>query len=152
MDLHPLFGSVKDGVIRGLIGGGETPGTKVAKTQAEVNAANMLAKRLMIKNNQTGITNPIAVSKVGDRLPQFVDPAGRPYVGTPNKQLPTTVPDYVTLSDIKSDQGGYYYVDPKTGDNVDVDPVVVSLPRFRKQKEQLEADAANRLKLIAKVK
>lgn len=119
------------------------PPGKVAKTQAEVAAANALAKRIMAKNNITGITDPIAVSKVGDRLPEFVDPAGRPYVGAPQRQLPTTVPAHITLNDIKSDQGGYYYVDPKTGDNVEIDPSVVNLPRFRKPTTSVISDLAN---------
>lgn len=113
------------------------PTGNVAKTQADVDAANALAKRLMLKNNQRLVTTPIAVSKVGDALPEFINSAtGKPDVAPPKKQLPLTVPSWVTLDDIKSEQGIYWYED-KNGDIVDVDPTVVQLPRFRKSPAEI---------------
>lgn len=123
----------------GTIGDPNNPGTggsavrEVYRTQAEVDADNAMAKRFAGKY-PGGVINPEDVyvaKKPGDPKVQFLTPEGKPYVGPKTKPLPTTVPSYVQASDIQSSEGKYWYTN-NDGNLVDVDPSVVSLPRFRK--------------------
>ena len=90
-------------------------------TPEERAAANATAQRLA---NKYSLMDPDNVT-IGQYLPEYVDPSGRPYRGMPTRQLPTTLPQGITVNDIQSDQGLYWYNDPQTGDPVDVDPSVV---------------------------
>lgn len=66
--------------------------------------------------------------------PKFVNPDGTPYVATPTKPLPMTVPNGLKLSDFYTVQGGAFgYDDPTTGDFKRVDPSIVNAPQFKTQ-------------------
>lgn len=110
--------------------GGEL-GAPVAKTQAQVVAANMEAQRFM-KARGYNKAPYYAARKVGDTLPQYVGADNKPFVQAPQKPLPMTVPSYAQASDIQSSNGQFFYTDNQTGYLTQVDPSVVNLPRFRK--------------------
>jgi hypothetical protein len=120
--------------------GGEDPIPKKS-TQAEVDAANKEAKRFAMARGLVSGSDTFVAKKAGDPLPKYIDSrTGKPHVPEITKPRAITVPDSVLLSDIKSDNGFYWYNDPQTGDLVEVDPLVLNLPRFRKPKDQINAD------------
>lgn len=108
------------------LGGDMDPGRKVARTQAEVDAANAMAKRLSLKNRLVPGEDAYAVKKIGDTLPKFVGQGI-----TMKKVLPTTIPAHIQASDIQNSGDAFWYTDPRTGYQVDVDPSVVNTPRLR---------------------
>jgi hypothetical protein len=148
MQLHPLLGKVQGKKIIGLLGGDDpskpaTTKVPVAKTQAEVDAVNKEAKRFALaRPTLISGEDTYAVRKVGDPLPQYIDSrTGKPYIPFPAKPRAMTVPNSVMREDIKTDgHGNHWYEDPQTGDVVDIDPSVFNLPRFRKTKEENEAN------------
>lgn len=117
-----------------LVGIGEEPPKGKKLTQQQMDAANMEAKRFGMARGLLPGVNMYAVSSPYDALPKYVDPAGKDYVPMPTKPLPTSVPDYITLNDIKSQEGKYWYNDPYTGDIVDIDPIVLTQKRFKPNK------------------
>lgn len=116
-------------------------GANVVGTPEQREKAVLEAQRIAYKQ---GLMDP-ANMQIGKYLPQYIDAnTGKPYVAPPQKPLPTTVPSYIKLEDIKSEQGIYWYEDPQTGYTVDVDPSVVNLPRFHKPKGQVALDSLKR--------
>ena len=126
------------------IGGGESP-AKVAKTLEEVNAANQEAKRLIRAKGLITGDEAYAVKKVGDALPRYIDSrTGTDYVPAPTKPKAISLPPSIGLADIKEQNGVYWYDDPATGDPIDVDPLVLNLKRFKKDKDLINADLLKR--------
>lgn len=95
----------------------EKPKTKVkvkSPSPAEIEAANILAKRLGAEH---GAFNAESLN-VGNKLPRFVDDAGRDITGAPQapaSKLPTKVPAYVKSLEWDDKQNLPYYTDEKTG-------------------------------------
>ncbi len=122
-------------------GGDVDPNPKgpVYKTQAEVDAANDVAKRISKKHNTMGHEDVYVAKRPGDPVVPFLDETGRPFVPTklPAKRLLTTLPPGIGINDIKS-QGNTFWFENNNGDIVDVDPSVVTDPKFRKT--QVEND------------
>lgn len=118
-------GKCKHGCMRQTGGRIENPlgNTPVVGTPEQREMANATAQRLAKKYNLMDPDN----MTIGQYLPGYVDPSGRPVTASPipTRQLPTTLPQGIGISDIQSDQGVYWYNDPSTGDPVDVDPSVV---------------------------
>lgn len=115
-------------------------GGNVIGTPEERAAANQTAQRLAAKYNLMDAPN----MQIGEYLPQYVDPSGRPYQGTPQKALPTRVPAGIGLDQIQSEQGLYWYIDPQTGDPVDIDPTAVRDLQFRASQPKQQTDLAER--------
>lgn len=107
-------------------------------TPEERQLANFTAQRIASKHGHIDPTNVT----IGKFIPEFVDMSGNPYIGSQMRQLPTTVPSDIKLSDIQTDQGIYWYVDPQTGDTVDVDPTVVN--KFKNPKSPISPSVLNR--------
>ncbi len=115
----------------------------IVGTPQQRQQANVEAQRL---SQRYGLANAPNM-QIGQYLPQYVDPAGNPSKPFPTRQLPTSVPDYINYEDIQTDQGLYWYVDPKTGDTIDVDPTVVRAKRFQKPQSLVNTDRASRTKM-----
>jgi hypothetical protein len=120
-------------------------GQQVYKTQADVDAANQIAKNLALKKGLISGEDTYVARKPGDPVVQYSNFDGTPYTAPPTKPLPMTVP---AGADLQSADGTYWYTDPVTGDVVDVDPAVANTPRFRRTPEQVAADAAVRTALL----
>jgi hypothetical protein len=131
-DQAQMYGTVHE---QRMAAGGEndTP-APVYKTQAEVDAANALARSISARHHHDAI-NPgdvYVARKVGDPMVPYLNADGTPYRPKPSKPLSNIIPDGLTLDDIQSAEGYYWYNDPHTGDVVNVDPSVINQPRFRK--------------------
>src|SRR5882672_8360499 len=91
---------------------GDKNPAKKAATQADVNAANAMAKRLAMKKGLLSGEETYAVKKVGDELPRFIDAAtGKDTdpTGLPPTKRASKIPSYVKPEDIKSEQGVSWY-------------------------------------------
>lgn len=127
-------------------GGGEDPKkSNVFKTQAEVNAANLAAKRFAVSRGLVSGENTFVARKSGDSKP-FVRYEGLPLPeGTTMQSLATTVPSGVGIKDIKGHGDSFWYEDPQTGNIVNINPGVV-FPKFGVTPEQAMKDIASRNK------
>lgn len=121
-------------------------GMSIYKTQADVNAANTEAKRFMTARpniSKTLSQNAYVAKKPGDAAIRYIDSAtGKDYIPAPTIQKKYSIPNDIALGDIKNaGNNSYYYNDPHTGDLVNnVDPSVLTLPRFKKPVEQINSD------------
>ena len=62
----------------------------------------------------------------------FIDSAtGLPATPVQQKPLPLSAPNYVQASDIQQYGSHYWYIDPQTGNAVDIDPSVAKQKRFQ---------------------
>jgi hypothetical protein len=147
-----VMAKVKLKVSGGDDGGGKKPPAQVFKTQQEVDAANELAKQMALKRGLVSGEHTYVARKPGDPMPQFIDAAtGKPYVEPAIKPKTWYVPQHVRREDIFTHEGNAWYVDPQTGDIVDIDMNVLNTPRFRISKEQVTKDANDRaVKLTVK--
>lgn len=140
MNLSKILADAK-GLIKGIspiIGGEDDKKKKVYKTQAEINEANEVARRLGRKANLLSANELRVADKVGDPVIEMVDLEGRPVTGlTKTNKLATTLPPGMTINDIKSEQGVYWYDDPATGDPIDVDPQAI-FAKYGRKKNQSE--------------
>lgn len=132
--LTPERDKIKDPVVRPLQTYNEHPyGTgsqAIMQDGGSLQAANLEAKRFA-KSRGLLIGDDAHV----DKIPPYIDSStGKPYKPMPTRPLSYTVPNDIQLSDIKSEQGKYWYTDTHTGDVVDVDPSVLNLKRFKGQK------------------
>lgn len=110
----------------------------VYASQAEIEAANQMAKSFVDRKRQVGVTpsqDVYVAQRPGDPRVPYVNPDGSPY--TPPMQHRNkvwNVPNEVGLDDIKNDgTGNFFYDDPQSGDARYVDSGVLNLPRFKKQ-------------------
>lgn len=147
------LGGGKPNSMSSVLGGGDPEDPKkkkVFKTQAEIDAANAEAQRMAKAQNYQDWKSAYVARKIGDPVPKYIDAAtGKEFVPSPSRPKRMSVPNDIKLSDIKSEGGAYWYEDPHTGDVIEVDPSVVSHPRFKTDKKKAEQDVADR---TAKVK
>lgn len=101
------------------------PAGTVYKTQGEVDAANSTARRIATGTGHMAGQSVRVASKPGDAIVRYYDPAGKDITGIPDgstRPLARTLPSGMSINDVQSAQGVYWYNDPQTGDPVDVDP------------------------------
>lgn len=137
------------GQMRKVFGGGDDPNKPPAtkttfSTQAEVNAANLHAKRFALDHGLVSGEETYVAKKPGDALP-FVRYSGLPLPPGGGKQLARTVPSGITMNDIKGDGSAYWYEDPHNGNVVDINPGTV-FPKFGVTPAQAMKDIAARNK------
>ena len=76
--------------------------------------------------------NPNWENAYTSNVPAYVDENGNPVHNVPqNKVLPLSAPNYIKPSDIQNYGSMYWYVDPQTGNTVDVSPDIRKNPRFQ---------------------
>lgn len=94
-----------------VFGGGEDP---------KQVAANNEAIRFGIAH---GMTSPPITGAKG--IPKYIDSAtGKPYVPLPGRKKLQMLPAGVSKNDIINADGKYFFTDPKSGDAIEVDPLV----------------------------
>lgn len=72
-----------------------------------------------------GLTSPHITGAKG--IPKYIDSStGKPYIPQPEKKKLQSLPFGVSVNDVMSEEGKYWITDPKTGDAVEIDPVVFS--------------------------
>ncbi len=110
------------------IGGGEdpkaNPSKKVYTSQDQITKDNAALRNLLYRQGATPflVNNSVVARKVGDPIPQYEYPNGRP----PNVDRPvlqTTLPMGVSINDVFQTKGGVYgYMHPQEGTFVQVEP------------------------------
>lgn len=123
--------------------GDEKPKIEVFKTQQEIDNANQLARRLSKEKGLVLADEMYVAKKIGDPKPEFVSPSGQPIASPPQniKQLPKVLPPGMTIKDVKSEQGIFWYDDPHTGDPVEIDGGAI-LAKYGPKKTATEIDQA----------
>lgn len=110
------------------------PAKKVYKTQAEVDAANMEAKRFAKARRAVAPDYAFVAKKPGDPVVQYLGLDGKPFNPEASTPFNSYIPPQITRDDIQSNSEGLYsYPDPNTGDLIPVNSQVLQLPRFKNQ-------------------
>lgn len=102
--------------------------------------ANLTAQRLAAKLQLMDPSN----MQIGQYLPEYVDPSGRPAQALPTRQLPTRLPSHIRPEDVQQEQGVYYYIDPRDDNFVELDAATFRGRQFQKPIEQVKMDQAER--------
>ncbi len=107
--------------------GGEdpkAPSKKVYTSQEQINADNNALRSLLYRQGAPSFlaSNSVVARKVGDPIPQYDYPNGKPSM-VDRPILQTTLPLGVSVDDVFQSKGGAYgYMHPQQGTFVQVDP------------------------------
>lgn len=121
----------------------ENPLGNIVGTPQQRQAANLEAQRMAHK---LGLMDPSNM-QIGQFLPSYVDPAGRPARGIMEKPL-APLPATVGPNDIYSEQGVNWYLN-KEGDPVYFSPTELNQPRFKTATPQVSSDLIKRQSAMA---
>jgi hypothetical protein len=116
----------------------------VFQTQQQLDAANEQARRLVARKNGDRPDLAYVAKNIGDQVPQYKDPTGRPYNPLPPSNMSTYIPPYVKDLQWNPELNLPYYIDEKTGDIQYTAQENFNLPRFRKAPQQQQNDLAMR--------
>lgn len=102
--------------------------------------ANLTAQRLAAKYQLMDAPN----MQIGEFLPEYVDPSGRPAQPLPTVPLPTRLPSHIRPEDVQQEQGIFYYIDPRDDSFREVSSTIFRGRQFQKPIEQVNMDQAGR--------
>lgn len=106
-------------------GGEDPPKKKVYTSQKDIDRDNLWLRDFLTRHGAPGANNMVVARDIGDPMPKFITPDGKPYqVDKP--LLPTTLPFGVSINDVyQTNEGQYGYMHPQNGNFVQVDPQAV---------------------------
>jgi hypothetical protein len=114
-----------------LMGGGEDPKDVPKKStytsQSQINKDNDWLRSFLLRKGapQFLASNSVVARKVGDQIPQFEYPQGRP-TNMLKPSLLTALPMGVSVNDVfQTKEGTYGFMHPQQGTFVQVDPSAI---------------------------
>lgn len=103
-------------------GGGEEPKKNVYTSRMQIDKDNAFVKDFLMRHGAPQANMAVVARDIGDPIPQFVTPEGRPYV-VDKPALQTTLPTGVSVDDVfRTNEGIYGFMHPQNGNFVQVDP------------------------------